>query len=583
MTNYANVWSAGGLFAFSGLDRKTSFGEPFVASGTTDRVGSDFWLEPRLVLEANCGTNALRPKTEPESFCFSDCWDFPVSAGDATGRCRGAFLDRASMLLSIQTNSASDPCVPELEAVGEEPAGSGERIIARSNCWVAIMQSEPARIRSFAIAISYTNEDEARERARKALVSDINAAIEARLLFYTSVQAPMRLTTNDEPIFYKALNVIKTNFESAQDDIPCRWTTPDRMPHRRMWLWDSAFHAVGARHLSARLGEEAIYALFAKQRDDGKLALAVHPGNMKVEESDTQPPIVAWAVWKQFQLSENQEFLEGLYDGLARYLQWFEQNRRNSNGLYGWQVRAEDDPIRGARGGESGMDNSPRFDNVGAMTAVDLCSYLAAEYLVMKKIAKQLGYSADVAKWHRRQQAIIERANELLWDDEDRFYYDLDEDGAPILVKTVAGLLALHGRLADHDRAEALRTHLTNPMEFWPVLPVPTVARDEECFSNDMWRGPTWLNINQLLFYALEQYGFLEEARLVARITIDEAARWYRAKGCIYEYYDCLGEMAPPDMPRKGAPGAAGGVGFGVIADYHWSAAAIVDLLYAIC
>jgi len=150
-------------------------------------------------------------------------------------------------------------------------------------------------------------------------------------------------------------------------------------------------------------------------------------------------------------------------------------------------------------------------------------------------------------------------------------------------VKTAAGLLALHGHLADHDRAEALRTHLTNPKEFWPFFPVPTVARDEGCFSKDCWRGPTWLNVNLLLFYALEQYGFLEEARVLARMTVDEAARWYRAKGCIYEYYDCLGEMAPPDMSRKGAPGTAGGVGFGVVADYHWSAAAIVDLLYAIC
>ncbi|MFO7975944.1 MAG: trehalase family glycosidase [Candidatus Hydrogenedentota bacterium] len=487
------------------------------------------------------------------------------------------------MLLSIQVDPGAETCLPELEVVGEEPGDQAERVIACSDCWVALVQSEGAPIRSFAIAISYTNEDEARERARKTLVSDINAVIEARLRFYAAVPLPIRLTATDEPVFYKALSVIKVNFQSAQDDIPCRWTTPDRMPHRRMWLWDSAFHAVGARHISSRLGEEAIYALFTKQQSDGKLALAVHPGKIESEEYDTQPPIVAWAVWKQFQHSENQEFLERVYDGLVQYLHWFEQNRRNANGLYGWHVRSGEDPIRGARGGESGMDNSPRFDNVTAMTAVDLCSYLAAEYLVMKKIAKQLGYAGDVAKWHRRQQAIIERANELLWDDEDRFYYDLDEHGDPLFVKTPAGLLALHGRLADHDRAEALRTHLTNPTEFWSFFPVPTVARDQDSFSHDMWRGPTWLNINLLLFYALEQYGFLEEARLLARMTIDEVARWYRANGCIYEYYDCLGETAPAEMPRKGTPGTAGGAGLGVIADYHWSAAAVIDLLYAIC
>ncbi len=583
MANYANVWPAGGLFTFSGLDGDTVFHEPFVASGVSNGIGWDFWLKPRLVVQPMAGTAIVNPTLDAEAFCFTDCWDLSVLAGEATGRMRGAFLDRASLLISIELNASGAPVYPELVVDGEQDGDWSERSVERDKCWVAVIQSEPARIRSFAVAISYSNAREALERARKALVADINAAMEMRLRLYASVRAPKRLTGNDEAIFYKAISVIKANFESAQEDIPCRWSTPDRMPHRRMWLWDSAFHAVGARHLSTRLGEDALYALFAKQREDGKLSLAVHPGKMEFEEHDTQPPIVAWAVWKQFEHSENEGFLERVYTNLARYLQWFEQHRKNSNGLYGWYVRTDEDPIKAARGGESGMDNNPRFDTITSNTAVDLCSYLAGEYLVMKKIAKKLGYADDVAKWYRRQQAIVERVNALLWDDEDRFYYDLDQDGKPILIKTPAGLLALHGHIPDHDRAEALRTHLMNPMEFWTFFPVPTVARDEESFSKDLWRGPTWLNIDLLLFYALEQYGYLEEARLLARTAVDEVNRWYRRTGCIHEYYDPLGEMPPPELPRKGAPGTAGGVGFGVIADYHWSAAAIVDLLYAIC
>lgn len=582
MANYANVWPSGGLFAFSGIDGETSFHEPFVASGAIGAIGWDFWLEPRFRVCANANETPLEANPGNEDFCFSDCWDLTVCAGEQTGRLRGAFLDRASLLFSIQMHGGEGGFIPGLLIPEEECLEGAEHVFRREGCWVAIAQSELARFRSFAIAISYASEAEARERARRALVADINAAIEARMRFCSTVRLPLRLTSTDEPIFYKAVSVIKVNVESAQEDIPCRWTTPDRMPHRRMWLWDSAFHSVGDRHLSAQLGEDAIRALFSKQREDGKLSLAVHPGKITTEEHDTQPPIVAWAVWKQFELSENEAFLEEMYPHLGEYLQWFERNRKNRNGLYGWYVRADEDPIKAARGGESGMDNSPRFDQVSSMTAVDLCSYIAAEYLVMKKMAKKLGYSHDVARWHRRQQSIIGLANELLWDDEDRFYYDLDHDGNPIVLKTPAGLLALHGALADHDRAEALRTHLMNPMEFWTFFPVPSVARDEDAYSNDMWRGPTWLNINMLMFYALQQYGFLEEARLLARMTIDEASRWYQNTGCIFEFYDSLGETAPPDLPRKGAPGTAGGVGLGVIADYHWSAAVLVDLLYAI-
>ena len=36
-----------------------------------------------------------------------------------------------------------------------------------------------------------------------------------------------------------------------------RWTTPDRWPHRNIWLWDSAFHAEVLADFAIRLGRHA--------------------------------------------------------------------------------------------------------------------------------------------------------------------------------------------------------------------------------------------------------------------------------------------------------------------------------------
>jgi neutral trehalase len=97
-----------------------------------------------------------------------------------------------------------------------------------------------------------------------------------------------------------------------------------------------------------------------------------------------------------------------------------------------------------------------------------------------------------------------------------------------------------------------------------------------------MWRGPAWINMNLLVYHGLKSYGFIEEAALLAHRSMEEITRWYTCTGCLYEYYDSLGETPPVQLPRKGAPGAAGGTGFGVVADLNWTAAAYIHFLHEV-
>jgi neutral trehalase len=226
------------------------------------------------------------------------------------------------------------------------------------------------------------------------------------------------------------------------------------------------------------------------------------------------------------------------------------------------------------------MDNSPRFDNITSMTAVDLSSYMTSEYYSLEKLARCVDKDADAAEWRERRRRIADLMNELLWDDEDRFYYDLDEYHEFIPIKTTAGFMPLLGQAPDRDRAEALRMHLMNPNEFWSPFPVPSVSQDEASYTNDLWRGATWPNVNVLIYYGLMGYGFFQEARDLALVTVREITRLYMRHGCFYECYDSSSALSPPDMPRKGAPGEKGGVGFGVVADLHWTAAAYVHLTH---
>ena len=47
----------------------------------------------------------------------------------------------------------------------------------------------------------------------------------------------------------KAFSVMRVNALSPEGGITQHWSTPDRTPHRWMWLWDSCYHSLAANLL----------------------------------------------------------------------------------------------------------------------------------------------------------------------------------------------------------------------------------------------------------------------------------------------------------------------------------------------
>ena len=46
---------------------------------------------------------------------------------------------------------------------------------------------------------------------------------------------------------------MKVNTLSKEAGIAQIWSTPDRVSHEHMWLWDSVFHSLGMNHLYPRV------------------------------------------------------------------------------------------------------------------------------------------------------------------------------------------------------------------------------------------------------------------------------------------------------------------------------------------
>jgi glycogen debranching enzyme len=107
--------------------------------------------------------------------------------------------------------------------------------------------------------------------------------------------------------------------------------------------------------------------------------------------------------------------------------------------------------------------------------------------------------------------------------------------------------------------SERLVAHLTDERQFWSRYPVPTVAMDDPKYNPaQMWRGPTWVNVNYLLIEGLQRSGYQDLARELRRRTLDLIS----SRDDIYEYYDPVSGQNPPNAASM----------------FGWSSAVFIDL-----
>lgn len=109
------------------------------------------------------------------------------------------------------------------------------------------------------------------------------------------------------------------------------------------------------------------------------------------------------------------------------------------------------------------------------------------------------------------------------------------------------------------ETTERLVTHLTDENRFWPRYPVPSVALNDPKYNPEqMWRGPTWVNINYLIIEGLLKTGYHKIAQDLRDRTLELIANHKD----IFEYY----HPQTGEIPPKAA------------AIFGWSSALYIDL-----
>lgn len=337
---------------------------------------------------------------------------------------------------------------------------------------------------------------------------------------------------------------------------------------RGVHLWDSAFLSHVWRAWDVEIAQEINRVVLDHARD-GRLP---HFSHRVFRSRLTQPPVIAWSVWENFERSADTAYLAAVYPVLVAYDVWLRQNRQLESGLFFWAA-----PF------ESGMDNSPRFDagrgrrqrDLREIAAVDLSSYVALQSSVLGRIAEVLADAEGSRRHEDDAQRLRSSINQLLWDDEAGLYFDRHEPtGERVRVATAASLLPLFGMVPDSARAARLRDHIMDPGRFNSPIPLPTVARDEGAFSSDMWRGPVWINVSFMIIRGLAAYGYHDEAADLAFATADGVFRTHAQTGGVWEFYDPTRFDISRLQRKRGELVKRMTLGNRPLPDYGWSALA---------
>jgi len=253
------------------------------------------------------------------------------------------------------------------------------------------------------------------------------------------------------------------------------------------------------------------------------------------------PPLFPWVEYEYFKISGDDSRFAKIIPVLEKYGAWIDEHRIDSNtkhGLY-WQT-----------GLGSGMDNTPRSGSGW----ICLSSQMAMFYKYLGKIYEHENELTKARDCYSRFQTIADAINRWMWDDAEGMYYDVDNAGAPVKVKTAASFWPMLAQIGSDEQVARLVANLENPDLFWRIVPFPTLSADHPSYdpSGHYWLGGVWAPTNYMIIKGLQQYGYHELAALAAERYLAGMYKVFKTTGTVWENYApdsaAPGDIAKPDF-----------------------------------
>lgn len=215
------------------------------------------------------------------------------------------------------------------------------------------------------------------------------------------------------------------------------------------------------------------------------------------------PPLFSWAEFNIYHKLGFKKRVKEIMPVLEKYYNWLEKTFRQDNGLYSVPLAA------------TTMENSPREE---MMYPIDFNVQQAINALYMSALGEIMNDKERSYRFKKKYFSLKTRINNLMWNETDAYYYDLDKKERQLKVKTIASFWPLFAEIPNKVKSERIISHLSNPNEFGLDNPFPSLAAKERHFNKHGmgYRGSVFTHFTFMIVKGLEKYGRFDLARQVS-------------------------------------------------------------------
>jgi glycogen debranching enzyme len=361
-------------------------------------------------------------------------------------------------------------------------------------------------------------------------------------------------------LYWKAWSLAFEHFKRPPQGSPFVSNYIDEAFSPSVFQWDTIFMLMFARYgHSVFPAIQSLDNFYSRQYENGYICREIQEADGKDyvfvgREHTVNPPLFAWAEVESYKVTGDRSRFESVLPALKKYAEWLEKHRKKEitkHGLY-WNT-----------GLGSGMDNLP----LQGSGWVDMSSQMVLFYRNLSFMCGEVKQPDESTRYTKLADEIAQRINAMMWNEEDGFYYNVDDNGIQQRLKSVAGFWPMLAGIADDTKAKRLLFHLKDPRSFWRPIPFPSLAADEKAYQSDghYWLGGVWTPTNVMILKGLERYGresdngtdytFNEFASAAAEKYLDGLSIVYKKTGTLWENYS-------PELMMRGNPSQKDFVGW---------------------
>ena len=111
--------------------------------------------------------------------------------------------------------------------------------------------------------------------------------------------------------------------------------------------------------------------------------------------------------------------------------------------------------------------------------SVDIAALVCFNRQVLEKIARELGRDEEANEWKTLAERSGKAINELMWDEDEGFYFDVKgKSNEKLSCKSAAAFYTFLVDIPNERQTERLLEHLYNPNEFWTPCRFTIISKD---------------------------------------------------------------------------------------------------------